>query len=76
MINQTKTNNSNYLTDPTFSKVNSLFVLTFKNKEDKTSCSKYYTTKVEIKDFNVLIDGKWFFDVPIKNKEETYEKNI
>ena len=76
MTNQTKTNNLNYLIDPTFSKVNSLFVLTFKNKEDKTSYSKYYTTKVEIKDFNVLIDGKWFFDVPIKNKEETYEKNI
>ena len=76
MTNQTKTNNLNYLIDSTFSKVNSLFVLTFKNKEDKTSCSKYYTTKVEIKDFNVLIDGKWFFDVPIKNKEETYEKNI
>ena len=29
-----------------------------------------------MKDFNVLIDGKGFFDVPIKNKEETYEKII
>ena len=26
-----------------------------------------------MKDFNVLIDGKSFFDVPMKNKEETYE---
>ena len=34
---------------------------------------KYYTPSVEIKDFNVLIDGKRFFDVPIKNKEETLE---
>ena len=40
------------------------------------STSKYYTPKVEIKDFNVLIDGKIFFDVPIKNREETYEKVI
>ena len=38
--------------------------------------SKYYTLKVEIKDFNVLIDGKSFDDVPIKNKEERYEKII
>ena len=34
------------------------------------------TPSVEIKDFNVLIDGKSFFDVPIKNKEETYEMII
>ena len=38
--------------------------------------SKYYTPSVEIKNINVLIDGKRFFDVPIKNKEETYEANI
>ena len=30
----------------------------------------------EIKDFNVLIDGKSFFNAPVKNKEETYEKII
>ena len=38
--------------------------------------SKYYTPKVEIKDFNVLVDWKGFFDVPVKNKEEAYEKII
>ena len=27
-----------------------------------------------MEDLNVLIDGKGFFDVPIKNKEEAYEK--
>ena len=31
------------------------------------------TPKVEIKDFNVLVDGV-FFDVPVQNKEEAYEK--
>ena len=35
---------------------------------------KYYTAKVEIKDFNVLIDGKSFLDEPIKNKEENTQK--
>ena len=74
MTNQTKTNHLNHLIDPTFTEVNGLFVLLFKNEEGRTSFSKYYVTKVEIKDFNVLIDGQSFFDVPVKNKEEAYEK--
>ena len=74
MTNQTKTNNLNYLIDPTFNEVNRLFVLSFENEEDRTSFSKYYTPKVEIKDFNVLIDEKRFFDVEVKNKEESYEQ--
>ena len=73
MTNQTKTNYLNYLIDPAFTNVNRLFVLSFKNAEDRTSFSKYYVPKLEIRDFDVLIDGKSFFDVPVKNKEETYE---
>ena len=61
ITNQTKTNHLNDLIDPTFTKVNRLFVLSFENEEDRTSFSKYYVPKVEIKDFNVLIDGKSFF---------------
>ena len=38
--------------------------------------SNYYVPKVEVKDFNVLIDGKPFFEIPVKNKEETYEAII
>ena len=70
MTNQTKTNHLNYLIDPTFRKVNRLFVLSLENEEDRTSFPKYYVPKVEIKDFNVLIDGKSFSDVPVKIKEE------
>ena len=33
-------------------------------------------TLVEIKDFNALIDNKPFFDQPVKNKQEAYEKLI
>ena len=69
MPNPTEIHNLNYLIDPTFSKVNRIFVLSFKNDQDRTSFTKFYTPKVEIKDGNVLIDGKSFFDVPIKNKE-------
>ena len=75
MTNRTKTNNWNYLIDPTFNKVNRLFVLSFENEEDRTSFSKHYTRKVEAKGFNVLVDGKSVFDVPVKNKE-AYEKTI
>ena len=74
--NQTKNNNFNYLIDPTFTNVNRLFDLLFENEDDKTSFSKYYVPKAEIKDFNVLIDGKPFFEIPVKNKEEAYEQII
>ena len=45
MTNPTKTNNLNYLIDPTFNKVNRLFVSSFENEEDGTSFLKYYTPK-------------------------------
>ena len=61
MSNQAITNNLNYLIDPTFNKVSRLIVLSFENEDDRTSFSKYYAPKVEIKDFNILIDGKSFF---------------
>ena len=75
MSNQTKNNNLNYLIDPTCTNANGLFVLTFENEDNRTS-SKDYIPKVEIKDFNVLIDGKPFFEIPVKNKEEAYETII
>ena len=66
----------NYLIDPTFTKVNRLFVLSFENEHDRRSFSKYYVPSVQIKDFNVLIDGKIFFDMPTKNEEEIYKQII
>ena len=74
MSNQNKNNNLNYLIDTTFSNVNRLFVLSFENEDDRTSYYKYYMPSVEIKDYNVLIDGNAFFELPVKNLEETYEK--
>ena len=78
---QSKNNNLNYLIDPTFTNVNRLFVLSFERIEEdnikkdyRDSFSPYYVPKVQIKDFNVLIDGKSFFDLSIKNEEEAYEK--
>ena len=76
MSNQTKNNNLNYLVDPTFNYVNRLFVSLFKADDDTNSFSKYYVPSVEVKDYNVLIDGKPFFEIPVKNKEEAYEQVI
>ena len=36
--------------------------------------SHYYVPNATIKDFNVLIDGKSFFDLPVKNEEKAYKK--
>ena len=69
MTIQPQNNNLNYLIDPTFINFNKLFVLSFaKNAEgdDRDSFSHYYAPNVEIKDFNVLIDGKSFFDLSVK----------
>ena len=80
-----KNNNSNlnYLIDPTFTNANRLFVLSFERIEEnnikkdyRDTFSHYYVPTVGIKDFNVLIDGKSFFDLPVRNVEEAYEKII
>ena len=72
---QNNNNNLNYLIDPTFTNVNRLFVLSF-HADYRDSFSYYYVPKVQIKDFNVLIGGRSFFDLPVKNEEEPYEKII
>ena len=54
--------------------INRLFVLSFKNEDDRTSFFEYYTRCVEIKNFNVLIDGESFFDTPIKIKKKHMKK--
>ena len=76
---QPQNNNLNYLIDPVFTNVNRLFVLSFprnNNTDRRYSFSNYYVPKVKVNDFNVLIDGKRCFDLPVKNYEEVYEKII
>ena len=63
----------NYLINPIFQGLNRLFVLPFENENDRTSHSTYYLPKVEIKDYNVIIYGRNFFDQPINNMNKTYE---
>ena len=63
----------NHLINPSFQGVNRLFVLSFENEDGRTSHSTYYLPKNEIKDCNVIIDGKNFFDQPINGMTKTYE---
>ena len=65
--------NLNHLIEPNFQGVNRLFVLAFENDAQRTSNRGYYIPNVEIKDYNVMIDGKNFFDQPVKNDKVTYE---
>ena len=47
-----------------------MFVLLFaRNAEGdhRDSFSHYYVANIEIKDFNILIDGKSFFDLPVND---------
>ena len=46
------------------------------NIDSRYSYSNYYIPKVKITDFNVFIDEKSFFHLPVKNEEEAYEKII
>ena len=82
MTIQPQNNNLNYLIDPIFINVDRLFVLSFQRiagennttKDRRDSFSDYYVPNVRIKDFNVLIDRKSFFNLPVENEEEAYEK--
>ena len=42
--------------------------------DHRDSFSHYYVQNVGKKDFSVLTDGRSFFDLPVKNEEEAYEK--
>ena len=63
----------NYLINPSFQGVNRYFVLSFEDEDDRTSNSTYYLPKVEIEDYNFMIDGKNVFDQPINSMTKTYE---
>ena len=58
------------MVERSFQGVNRLFVLAFENDTDRTSHSTYY---VEIKVYNIMINGENFFDQPIKDNKVTYE---
>ena len=65
--------NLNHLVEPSFQGVNRLFVLAFENDYDRTSDDEYYLPTIEMKDYNIMINGENFFYQLIKNNKVTYE---
>ena len=69
----------NYLIDSTFTNFNRLFVFSFARTntgDNRDYFSNYYMPSVEIKDFNILIDGKSFFLLPVKKYRRSLQKII
>ena len=74
---QPENNNLKYLIDPTFTSVNRLLVLLFTRNNagnSRDSFSHYYLPSIEIKVFNVLIEGKNLFNLPLKMKKKPTRK--
>ena len=78
MSREAVNNNLNILIDPTFTNVNRLFVLVYQvdANDNRQSFSEFYLPGAMVKDFNIIIYKLPFFDLPIKNEEEAYEKII
>ena len=57
-----------YLIGPSFQGEKRRFVLSFKNNVQWTHYDRYFLPTVEIKDYNVMIDGQKFFDQPVKKE--------
>ena len=55
--------------------MNILFVVAFEDNDQRISDRRYYIPNVEIKDYNVMIDEKNFFDQTVKNDKVIYENS-
>ena len=62
MSTEAVNNNLNILIDPTFTNVNRLFVLAYRNADNRQSFCQFYLPRVMINDFNVITDNLAFFD--------------
>ena len=47
--------------------------MSFENDNGRESDKQYYLPTVEVKNYNVMIGGRNFFDQPIKNDLKTYD---
>ena len=59
--------------NPSSQGVNRLFVLSFQNNGSRTSYTIYNLPLVEVNCYNVVIDGRNFFEQPVKNNFITYD---
>ena len=63
--------------DPFFQGVNRFFVITYSNVANQTgrnSQQKYYLPRIDLNKYNVIIDGRNFYDNPIESDIEKYRE--
>ena len=63
--------------DPSFQGVNRLFIIAYNrraNQPDRNSQQKYYLPRIDLKKYNVIIDGRSFYDKPIESDIEKYRE--
>ena len=65
-----------YLIDPNFQGVNTLFVLSFENNAVSTGHTECRNRKIEVRDYNEMIDSRNLFDQPVKNDIRAYDNMI
>ena len=70
---QAQNRHLDYLIDPNFQGVNRLFVLSFSDRTVRTGYRRYFLPNVQIQDYNIMIDGKDFFDQSVKSDIRTYD---
>ena len=56
-----------FFIDPSFQGVNRRFAFLFENENDRTVHTKYYLPTAEIKNCNIVIDGRNLLDQPVKS---------
>ena len=60
---QTQNRYLHFLIDPSFQGVNRLFLLSFENENGRENYNRYYLPTVEMKDYNVMIDGRIYDNI-------------
>ena len=61
--------------DPSFQGVNRLFLMAYSREANQPTINghqKYYLPRIDLKKYNVIIDGRNFYDNPIENNSEKY----
>ena len=64
-----------FLNDPIFQGINRFFGLSFENEAQRISYKSYCLRTVELKSYNVMIDGQTFFNQPVRNDLITNDNN-
>ena len=78
--NSDKNNLTRFPLDASFQGVRRLFVLAFNNSNDgnekveRNSHTKYFLLRVNITNYNVLIDGRNLYDQPINDQMKHYDE--